>query len=539
MTEVKLRMKHHILTTILWLTAFSAIGQTIPKVDRQDVDNCTITKIETNTYATTVYFKYTSEGKYTNGGWACAEKDFFLEDTQTGKRFKMLKANNIPICPDKHEFTGIGQELNFSIDFEPINNVTDKINVIENELESAFNFYGVEVSQTDQAFFSVKSTTVYLIVALLMTFFVNLFFRKRFSWWVLLLITAIPNFLIGILVIYVIALMQYEKVFLNFNEQNVAGQFGESLGNTLIAFLFIAPFFRRKKQTLSTSDNTISKKENKLNPLNQFKKLPQGAYRLIIAGWIIIPIAASAIAAGISRNSDDAFLATLIFSIPIYYLLARLGAWVFLGFKIDKPVTDNPNEIPAEKQEVSLTAAPSVEIVNTGEETKPNSFYFSIILTIFLFIAFAFIGVLFNQISNYRIASNESNEKIKILNENIKSEQSKYQIYSLVGSKTASEECTIDYELTVENQLNIPIRLYISQPINANSTIKWEPFADSFWLLEPGYSGKLITSDNKTLTVAGYRYFITDTDGNFIIGSPKRPVYTSIMDNILQGLKIY
>lgn len=533
----KMKLKQNLLTAIVWLVAFSALGQN-PKVERQDVDNCIITKIEKSTYATTVHFKYTSDPKYTDGGWACVGKDFFIEDANTGKRFKMLKANNIPICPEKHQFAAGNQELDFTVDFEPINQ-TDKINVIENELESAFNFFGVEVPQTTPTFFTLKSTTVYLIVALIMTLLMNLFLRKRFNWWTLLLITAIPNFLIGVLAIFIIATLQYEKVFLNFNEQNLAAQFGESLGNTLIAFILIAPFFRRKKQNANSNNTNPTKQENRLNPLNQFKKLPQGSYRLIVAGWIIIPLLASAIAAGISRDSNDAFLATLIFSIPIYYLLARLGAWVVLGFKNDKPPqTTTLNAQPEDSQEILQSQTTEAEIVKSENDIKPKSFYLSIILMIFLFISTAFIIVLFDQISNYRIANDESNEKIRTLNDEIKYEQTKYQIHSLVGSKTESEECSLDFELTVENKLDFPIRLYISRPIKNSLTIQWEQFSDTFWLLEPGYNGQL-TLDDKTLTVSGYRYYITDTDGNFIIGSPKRPVYTSIVDNILQGLKIY
>ena len=523
---------------MLSLIAFSVIGQTNPKVEKQDVDKCIITKIEKNIYATTVFFQYTSDPIYKTGAWACAGKDFFIEDTHTGKRFKMLKANNIPICPGKHQFTEGNQVLNFSIDFEPINE-TNKINIIENELQSAFNFFGVDVYTTNETFFSIESTTIYLVVAVCMTLLINLFFRQRFKWWALLLLTIIPNFLIGIIVMYIIATMQYDSVLLNFNEQNLAGKFGESLGNSLIAFVFITPFFRKKKSQLTTQ-----KKENNYNPLKQFKNLPQGTYRLIIAGWIILPLIASSIVAGFShRYADENFVGTLILSIPIYYVLARLGSWVYLGFQNDKPKINELHESSIVPLELLKENEPEKEANEAGNTSRPKSFHLSIILTFILLILIAFIVVLLNQIINYRTASDGMNDKIKKLNGDIKTvveyEQYKYKLNSLIGSKIESETCAVKLELDVENKLNIPVRLYISRPrTDNNNNIRWEPFIDFYWILQPGFSGTLNDTNKETLSVKGYRYYVTDTDGNPMLGSRNRPVYTSICENIL-GLKIY
>lgn len=68
--------------------------------------------------------------------------------------------------------------------------------------------------------------------------------------------------------------------------------------------------------------------------LKQFKKLPQGYYRLLIVGWIILPILAGIVAESSSRfNNGGDFLGALIVGILFYYILARLGIWIYDGFK--------------------------------------------------------------------------------------------------------------------------------------------------------------------------------------------------------------
>jgi hypothetical protein len=286
---------------------------------------------------------------------------------------------------------------------------------------------------------------------------------------------------------------------------------------------------------IRTDSNTI---KSKLNPLASFKNLKLGIYRLLIAGWIIIPLVVGLIATVISDSDDKStiFTVTLIFTIPGYYLLARLSAWVILGFKKDNPEFQTSDV----KLEENIVTIESLEAKNeiVQLEYKPKSFYFSILLIIFFVISISFIFMLFDQISNYKDSNTKLNEKIITLIDDLKFEKWNYKINSLVGSKTASEECDIDYELDVENKLDIPVRIYISRPFKTDSEIKWEQFSDFYWQLESGYSGKL-SLENNTLKVGGYRYYITDLEGNFIVGSPKRPVYGVISDNTFHGLRIY
>ncbi len=124
-------------------------GQIVnPSFLSRDVSQCDILKIELTSYNTTVYFKYTSPSTYVDGGWVCAGGNFFIRDTYSKKEYKLLKVNNIPVCPTHHNFQYGGQILEFSLVFEVLPNTITKIDIIESEIERGFNFYGVNLSIT-------------------------------------------------------------------------------------------------------------------------------------------------------------------------------------------------------------------------------------------------------------------------------------------------------------------------------------------------------------------------------------------------------
>lgn len=127
--------------------AQTTFGQIInPSFNSREVSYCDITKVERTSYNTTVYFKYTAPSTYANGGWVCAGADFFIRDTYTKTKYKLIKANNIPICPSKHNFQYQGQTLEFNIVFEALPNSTTKIDIIEDEIKGGFNFFGVNLT---------------------------------------------------------------------------------------------------------------------------------------------------------------------------------------------------------------------------------------------------------------------------------------------------------------------------------------------------------------------------------------------------------
>ena len=127
----------------------TSYGQIInPSFSRRDVTFCDIVKIEKTSFNTTVYFKYKAPSTYENGGWVCAGGNFFIRDVYSGTKYELKKANNIPICPSRHNFQYQGQVLEFSLVFEALPNSTTRIDIIEDEIERGFNFFGVNLNST-------------------------------------------------------------------------------------------------------------------------------------------------------------------------------------------------------------------------------------------------------------------------------------------------------------------------------------------------------------------------------------------------------
>lgn len=135
-------------------TSFGQINN--PSYSSREVTYCDIVKIERTLYNTTVYFKYTAPSKYENGGWVCASGEFFIRDTYSKLIYKLIKANNIPICPTHHNFQFIGQSLEFNFVFEALPNTTSKIDIIEDEINGGFNFFGVILSTSNNTTGEIK-----------------------------------------------------------------------------------------------------------------------------------------------------------------------------------------------------------------------------------------------------------------------------------------------------------------------------------------------------------------------------------------------
>jgi len=146
-----LRQKLLLLIYLCVLINCTSFAQIInnPLIERRDITYCEITKIERTSHNTTVHFKYTAPYQYTNGGWVCADRGFFIRDVNTMKDYKLLNAYNIPICPSKYNFSYKGETLEFRLVFEALPNSTTKINIIEDtKSNDSFNFYGVNISTT-------------------------------------------------------------------------------------------------------------------------------------------------------------------------------------------------------------------------------------------------------------------------------------------------------------------------------------------------------------------------------------------------------
>jgi hypothetical protein len=144
-------MKNKILIFSLIILTCNALGQQInsPSIRKSDVQYCKVSSIVIQNEKTVVNFRYIASNEYINGGWVCAGDNFFIRDNETGRKYFLTKANNIPICPQKHNFKQKGELLNFSLEFQPIPNNCKEIDIIENLAGKGFNFFGVSLSNMD------------------------------------------------------------------------------------------------------------------------------------------------------------------------------------------------------------------------------------------------------------------------------------------------------------------------------------------------------------------------------------------------------
>lgn len=77
-------------------------------------------------------------------GWVCIDENTYIVSYDTGKKYKMVKAEGISIDPQKHYFSSVYDKLNFRLIFPALPKTTTKFNLIENE-NSSWKFYGIKL----------------------------------------------------------------------------------------------------------------------------------------------------------------------------------------------------------------------------------------------------------------------------------------------------------------------------------------------------------------------------------------------------------
>jgi len=157
-------MKKTALIIIFFLSFNLCNSQTInyPTVEKSDIPYLSIVKIELTTSKTTIFYKYISPDHLVYGGWVCIGKDVYIRDSYSKKVYKLIRANIIPICPEKHSFKYRGQVLEFSLEFEPLPSSVTKIDIIEDAKNKAFNFYGVNLKVIKKKSDYIQSYTLRL-----------------------------------------------------------------------------------------------------------------------------------------------------------------------------------------------------------------------------------------------------------------------------------------------------------------------------------------------------------------------------------------
>ncbi len=110
-----------------------------PVFDRTDVYEFRVQKIETKNDTTYVYCSYSADA----GSWANISDKTYIENVNDGTKYPIIKVTGIPFSPDKRHFNKAG-DIDVKLYFPCV--YANRINIIENEDESAFNIYGIDLT---------------------------------------------------------------------------------------------------------------------------------------------------------------------------------------------------------------------------------------------------------------------------------------------------------------------------------------------------------------------------------------------------------
>jgi hypothetical protein len=113
-----------------------------------------IIKIETTAKSTLIWFSV--ENRRSEGGSFCADKKIYILYPD-GTKLNLRRAKNIPVCPQSYIFKTVGEKLQFSLEFPPLEAGVKWIDIIEDCTSNCFWFYGVTLdnelnSKLDKAF---------------------------------------------------------------------------------------------------------------------------------------------------------------------------------------------------------------------------------------------------------------------------------------------------------------------------------------------------------------------------------------------------
>ena len=81
-------------------------------------------------------------------GTFCADKNIFIQDVISGKKYPLQKSQGIPVCPSNYQFKYVGEILIFQLHFSKINSKTKYLTLVEDCNQYCFSIKGI-VLDTD------------------------------------------------------------------------------------------------------------------------------------------------------------------------------------------------------------------------------------------------------------------------------------------------------------------------------------------------------------------------------------------------------
>jgi hypothetical protein len=138
-------MKRKLIFIFTWLLGACGIqAQSIiePNYALKSHETLELNRVEVSASGTVLFF--TIENKI-SGGSFCADRNIYLIEPD-GTRLLLVKAKGIPACPDSYKFKGIGEKLQFSLEFPPLKTGDLWADIVEDCSDNCFSFYGITLS---------------------------------------------------------------------------------------------------------------------------------------------------------------------------------------------------------------------------------------------------------------------------------------------------------------------------------------------------------------------------------------------------------
>lgn len=120
-------------------------------ITRTPANNLILLRLLLDDDFTAIEFGYVAPFYYKRGGWIRIDQQTHINNG--AKRFKLLRAENIPLSPDSMHFESIRDWQFFTLYFEPIPKIDQLIDIIESQNPNSndFNFYSIAV-EMDKCF---------------------------------------------------------------------------------------------------------------------------------------------------------------------------------------------------------------------------------------------------------------------------------------------------------------------------------------------------------------------------------------------------
>lgn len=134
------------LLLLLTFLSFSGIAysQSLqqPLIASKSHKTLRVDQVDLNGEQTIISLSVTNE--LTEGeAWFCADKNIYIQNESGDKKYKLQKSEGIPVCPQVHKFTSLGEVLRFKLYFPKIPTTIKRIDLIENCSDNCFYIKGI------------------------------------------------------------------------------------------------------------------------------------------------------------------------------------------------------------------------------------------------------------------------------------------------------------------------------------------------------------------------------------------------------------